>query len=120
MDVDEGEREMRIEGGEEMENLQLLLPRADAGGKLFVGESQRIFHDLTPAPHPVQRHFILTPDPLTLEAQDVSMPGFLSAGTTIQGIDTSAPPKRAQPAHLFKFRNHVTGHGPPNKKQRKE
>lgn len=105
MDIDPAEQKLRGEGGEEMRGgMRLLLPKAKAGGRLFI------------SPVPVTRHLLLTPEelphpsPKTADIDDPPIPSFLStAATTIP----NGLPKREQPTHLLKFRNAAYGAATP-------
>ncbi|KAK6905306.1 hypothetical protein I204_05253 [Kwoniella mangroviensis CBS 8886] len=106
MDVDESTpREMKVEGGEEMDGLRLLVPKVKEGGKLFV------------ASKPITRKLIITPSidqpsTSTSSANEPALPSFLSNPTTDQAV-TQEPAntrtKRSQPTHLLKFRNQAYG-----------
>ncbi|TYJ54899.1 hypothetical protein B9479_004407 [Cryptococcus floricola] len=92
-----GAEDKAEEGGEEMEGLRLLVPKAKEDGRLFV------------APIPIKRRLLLTPDlTSTLEANsDPSLPSFLQPSENPQSS------KRPQPTHLLKFRNHAYGYDTP-------
>ncbi|WVQ80259.1 hypothetical protein IAT38_002364 [Cryptococcus sp. DSM 104549] len=102
---------MRVEGGEEMEGLRLLVPRLKQSGKLFV------------APMPITRRLLLTPDtPIapSSSTDPTPLPSFLStstpgATTSTASVhpDTVLPAKRQQPTHLLKFRNRTYGFDTP-------
>ena len=122
MDIDPAEQKLRGEGGEEMRGgMRLLLPKAKEGGKLFVCASHVRVRVVTctadhPAPIPVTRHLLLTPEELphpgskTADSDDPPLPSFLS--TTTSTIPSGLP-KREQPTHLLKFRNAAYGAGTP-------
>lgn len=130
MDVDADEGELRIEGGEEMEGMRLLVPKVQ-GGKLYIGACASAVlieaSSLTlSAPIPVTRRFMLSPDvpPPEPTTNDHPLPSFLSTvvpnstttPTTLHP-ETALPKKRKQPSHLLKFRNHAYGFdtpGPPS------
>ncbi|WWC66779.1 uncharacterized protein I206_100684 [Kwoniella pini CBS 10737] len=109
MDIDERDinEEMKVEGGEEMDGLKLLVPKFKEGGKFFTVSK------------PIIRKLILTPS-LTQsnnqqssnESNEIpSIPSFLSEPIISSKITQSIelPPKRVQPTHLLKFRNHAYG-----------
>ncbi|WWC58210.1 uncharacterized protein I303_100746 [Kwoniella dejecticola CBS 10117] len=112
MDVDgqDVHSEMKVEGGEEMDGLRLLVPKIKAGGKLYAASKS------------ITRKLILTPSLSPSQADQheneheheadlPAVPSFLSEPKTSSAItqDTELPPKRAQPSHLLKFRNHAYG-----------
>ncbi|WWC85886.1 uncharacterized protein L201_000753 [Kwoniella dendrophila CBS 6074] len=117
MEIDGGnnnsieEREMKVEGGEEMDGLRLLLPKIKQGGKLFVSSK------------PITRKLILTPtnsiqqQTSTTTNEDLpALPSFLSEPSTTSSVikqSTELPPKREQPLHLLKFRNLAYGYSTP-------
>ncbi|WVQ62598.1 uncharacterized protein L199_000744 [Kwoniella botswanensis] len=106
MDVDQSTpREMKVEGGEEMDGLRLLVPKVKEGGKLFV------------AAKPIIRKLIITPSieqPSTSTSSIIepALPSFLSNPTTDAAITqepANTQTKRSQPTHLLKFRNLAYG-----------
>ena len=61
MDIDTGEEQLRIEGGEEMSGgMRLLVPRLSEGGKLFVCASQTLLFRLVFMSHQVQYQSSIT------------------------------------------------------------
>ncbi|WRT63761.1 uncharacterized protein IL334_000686 [Kwoniella shivajii] len=101
------DEKLKVEGGEEMDGLRLMVPQITKGGKLFV------------APKPITRKLILTPSISTSSTpneEQTSIPSFLSTSTSTT-LPTSAqdqvPTKRSQPTHLLKFRNFTYGFSTP-------
>ncbi|WVR03544.1 hypothetical protein IAU60_000536 [Kwoniella sp. DSM 27419] len=110
LDVDGAvDDDYKVEGGEEMGGMRLLVPRIKQGGNLYV------------APVQISRRLIITPDlppaqpastgELSSSNSEPPLPSFLSTSTSVV-VPTAAPTlngKRVQPTHLMKFRNHAFG-----------